>query len=184
MKTQSLSRRKFLKHAAGAVALPFFVPASALGRDGTVAPSNRIVMAGIGLGGRGQGVLRTWDLPDKEVQFVAVCDVWNARREQVKAIVDAHYGNKDCATYIDMHELLARKDIDVIHTATGDRWHAGVSIAAICSPRSISPFSSSASLFSRTVANRTNAEITISTEATMKGSSIVQMLRSAAGALM
>ena len=131
MKTQSLSRRKFLKHAAGAVALPFFVPASALGRDGTVAPSNRIVMAGIGLGGRGQGGLRTGDLPDKEVQFVAVCDVWNARREQVKAIVDAHYGNKDCATYIDMRELLARKDIDVIHTATGDRWHAGVSIAAM-----------------------------------------------------
>jgi hypothetical protein len=35
--------------AASAVALPYFIPASALGRDGKVAPSNRIVMAGIGI---------------------------------------------------------------------------------------------------------------------------------------
>ena len=123
-----LTRRSFL---GGAVAFPWFVPASALGRDGAVAPSNRITVAGIGLGGRGQGVLRSWVLPEKEVQFVAICDVWKPRREAVKKIVDTHYGNKDCKTYIDMRELLARPDIDVIHTATGDRWHAGVSIAAM-----------------------------------------------------
>ena len=51
-----LTRRQFLTRgtmAAGAVAVPWLIPASALGRGGTVAPSERIVMGGIGLGGRG-----------------------------------------------------------------------------------------------------------------------------------
>jgi len=51
-----LTRRRFLTRgamAASALALPYYIPASALGRDGAVAPSNRIVMGGIGLGGRG-----------------------------------------------------------------------------------------------------------------------------------
>ena len=126
-----VSRRSFIARAGAAAAMPWLVPASALGRDGAVAPSNRIVVAGIGLGGRGQGVMRSWVLPEKDVQFVAICDVWKVRRDAVKNIVDEHYGNKDCKTYIDMRELLARPDIDVIHTATGDRWHAGVSIAAM-----------------------------------------------------
>ena len=58
-----LSRRSFLGGAGGAVALPWLVPASALGHDGAVAPSNRIVMGAIGLGGRGAADLRSWVLP-------------------------------------------------------------------------------------------------------------------------
>ena len=52
---QNCSRRSFLKRAGGAVALPMLAPASALGLDGKVAPSNRIVVAGIGAGPRRQG---------------------------------------------------------------------------------------------------------------------------------
>jgi hypothetical protein len=51
------TRREFLRQtfaAAGTLALPWVVPARALGRDGAVAPSERIVMGGIGLGPRGQ----------------------------------------------------------------------------------------------------------------------------------
>ena len=131
MSHHKISRRSFLTQAAGAVALPLFVPASALGRDGKVAPSNRIVMGAVGLGGRGSGVLQSWVLPDPEVQFVAICDVWKPRRENIKRIVDNHYNTKDCAMYIDMKEMFARGDIEAIYTATGDRWHAGVSITAM-----------------------------------------------------
>ena len=54
--------------------LPDIIPASALGRDGSVAPSERIVLGGIGIGSRGWGVLASMrGLP--EVQFVAVCDL-------------------------------------------------------------------------------------------------------------
>ena len=125
------SRRSFLKRAGGAVALPMLAPASALGLDGKVAPSNRIVVAGIGLGRRGGGVFRGWVLPEKDVQFVAICDVWKERRERIKKWADDHYGNKDCKTYIDMREMLARTDIDAVHIATGDRWHAPASVLAM-----------------------------------------------------
>ncbi|MCX6929844.1 MAG: twin-arginine translocation signal domain-containing protein, partial [Verrucomicrobia bacterium] len=52
------TRREFIKVAglvSAAVALPTFIPASALGRGGTVAPSERIRVGGIGLGNQGGG---------------------------------------------------------------------------------------------------------------------------------
>ncbi len=125
------TRRAFLSRAAAACALPALVPASALGRDGAVAPSNRIVMGAIGLGNRGTGDLRSWVLPEKDVQFVAICDVRKERRDAIKAMTDAHYGNADCAQYIDMKEMLARPDIDAVLIATSDRWHACASILAM-----------------------------------------------------
>ena len=103
------------------MALPWLIPSSALGLDGAVAPSNRITVAGIGLGRRGGGVFRNWVLPEKDVRFMAICDVWKERRESIKSLADAHYGNKDCKTYVDLREMLARKDIDAVHIATGDR---------------------------------------------------------------
>jgi predicted dehydrogenase len=130
--TKRLSRRDFLKRttaAAGAVGIPWFIPARALGRDGAVAASEKIVLAGIGLGPRGQYDLGAM-LPEKDVQFVAICDVQRSRREQVKQKVDAHYGNQDCRMYGDMFELLARPDIDAVLIATGDHWHALASLLA------------------------------------------------------
>ena len=126
----TISRRNFLT-SLGAAALPTLVPASALGLDGKVAPSNRLVMAGIGLGRRGGGVLGSWALPEKDIQFVAICDVWKERREGIKGMVDRHYGTKDCALYRDVREMLARADIDCVYIATGDRWHAPMSVLAM-----------------------------------------------------
>jgi predicted dehydrogenase len=97
---------------------------------GAVAPSERIVLGGIGLGPRGQFDLSVM-LPEKDVQFVAICDVQKARREQVKQMADAHYGNHDCATIRDLRELLARPDIDAVLIATGDHWHALASLMAV-----------------------------------------------------
>ncbi|MGE5612246.1 MAG: Gfo/Idh/MocA family protein [Bacillota bacterium] len=121
-----VSRRGFLK---AALAAPLVVPGRVLGRDGAVAPSERIVLGGIGLGPRGQYDLSVM-LPEKDVQFVAIADVQRMRREQVKQMADAHYGNRDCATYIDFPELLARRDIDAVLIATGDHWHALASLLA------------------------------------------------------
>lgn len=129
-----LTRRRFLRRgvsAIGTVALPWIVPASALGRGGTIAPSERIVMGGIGLGGRGSYDLG-WILNQKEVQWVAVCDVRKGRRQAAKQAVDRNYNNKDCAAYGDMREFLVeRPDVDAVLIATGDRWHALASIWAM-----------------------------------------------------
>ena len=133
-KSTTLTRRRFLTQglvAAGAVALPYYVPAPALGRGGSVAPSERIVMGGIGMGGRGSSDLG-WMLNEPDVQWVAVCDVRKGQRDAAKNRVDKKNGNKDCAAYIDMRELLAeRTDVDAVLIATGDRWHALASILAM-----------------------------------------------------
>lgn len=130
----TVSRRQFLKRgamAAGAMALPCVVPASVLGRNGTVPPSEKIVMGGIGLGGRGSYDLG-WMVTEPDVQWVALCDVHKGRRMAAKNMVDGKYGNKDCAVYGDMREFLAeRTDVDAVLIATGDRWHALASVLAM-----------------------------------------------------
>ena len=130
----SVTRRQFLKGTAaagGLAAAPCLVPASALGLDGAAPPSERIVLGGIGIGGRGSGDLR-WMMAESDVQFVAVCDAKKAQREKVKQMVDGRYGNTDCATYRDIREFLAtRTDVDAVLIATGDRWHALAAIMAM-----------------------------------------------------
>jgi hypothetical protein len=127
---KQLPRRRFLKtalSAAGAAVMaPTIIPSSALGLDGAVAPSERVIVGGIGIGNRG-----TYDLSgkgcfldQKDVQFVAVCDIKEARRVAVKKIVDDKYGNDKCEVYRDFRELLDRKDIDAVLIATGPNWHA------------------------------------------------------------
>ena len=124
------NRRKFLKASAAAtIAAPLVVPASALGLDGVVAPSERITLGGIGIRGRGTKVLSTM-LPQPDVRFVAIADVRADRRAAVKQMADQKNGDKDCAMYGDFRELLDRKDIDAVLIATGDRWHATASMYA------------------------------------------------------
>ena len=129
-----LTRRRFLTRgamAASAIVLPFYVPASSLGRDGAVAPSERIVMGAIGVGGRGSSDLG-WMLRESDVRFVAVCDVRRGSREGARNVVNRKYGNKDCAAYRDIRELLTKRtDIDAVLIATGDRWHAPASVMAM-----------------------------------------------------
>ncbi|HOK48309.1 MAG TPA: Gfo/Idh/MocA family oxidoreductase, partial [Bryobacteraceae bacterium] len=129
MPMRSVSRRRFLQSTA-LTAAPVIVPSSVLGRRaGAVPPSDQIVTAGIGIGARGESDLRAL-LSYRETRFVAVCDVRNSRREEVKSMVDQRYGNRDCAMYEDQFELLARDDIDAVLIATGDRWHTPLSILA------------------------------------------------------
>jgi predicted dehydrogenase len=126
------SRRDFListTMAAAAASLATVIPASAIGRDGNVAPSERITLGVIGIGPRCTYDLKAM-LPFKDVRCVAVADVQANRREAGKALVDDHYGNQDCVVFRDFRELLDRKDIDAVLIATGDRWHAAASILA------------------------------------------------------
>lgn len=129
------TRRKFLgttaAAAAAAIAAPTIIPSSALGLGDSVAPSERIVVGGIGIGGRGMYDLR-YLIQYPDVQFVAICDLQKAKREATKKFVDEHYGNQDCKVYHDLREFLPeRPDIDAILTATGDRWHALAAIMAM-----------------------------------------------------
>ena len=132
MKAQAashLSRRQFLKRAATAAALPLVIPGSVLGLNGAVAPSNRIVFGSIGVGNRARATLPNF-LSFAEIQWLAVCDCRADRLKSAKEIVDRHYGNQDCTAYPDFRDLLARKDVDAVSIATGNRWHGLGSIYA------------------------------------------------------
>ena len=110
--------------------------AQPLGRPGTVAPSDRIILGGIGLRSRGLGNLKS-TLPDPRVKFVAIADIRQSAREAVKSVVDQHYGNGDCVMYQDAGQLLAREDIEGVHIATSDRWHACMAVWAAQSGKDI-----------------------------------------------
>src|SRR3954454_1042002 len=138
------SRRGFLRAAtqglAAGFAFPAIVPASALGRGGRVAPSNRIALGVIGTGNQGFNDINSF-LKDERVQIVAVCDVnresagyWEGKvggREPARRLVETHYAKhkpsgafRGCDACVDFREILGRKDVDAIEICTPDHWHA------------------------------------------------------------
>ncbi len=134
MNSPRLTRRQFLKQtsrlALSLAAAPALVPASALGKSGKVAPSNRIVVGCIGVGRRGQDDLRGF-LEQKDAQVVAVCDVKTGEAEQARQLVNQRYQNQDCAAFGDFREVVARPDIDAFLIATPDHWHVLAALAAV-----------------------------------------------------
>ncbi len=128
-----IDRRSLLQGALGTgagLALFNIIPASALGRGGHTAPSNRIVMGCIGLGGQGSGNMGTF-LNQPDTQIVAVCDVDKGHLAGAKHTVDQHNSNQSCSAYGDFRELLSRKDLDALSLATPDHWHAIPAIMAL-----------------------------------------------------
>ncbi|MGA2498978.1 MAG: Gfo/Idh/MocA family oxidoreductase [Tepidisphaeraceae bacterium] len=125
----SSTRRGFLKASAAAITFPLFVPGSVLGKEGRPAASERIVMGGIGIGNQGGGDQGAY-LGRDDVQYVAVCDVKEAVRESCKNRINNRNGNQDAKMYGDFRELLARPDIDAVHVATPDHWHAVIVVHA------------------------------------------------------
>jgi predicted dehydrogenase len=131
-RTGRISRRGFLGRtaaASAAAAAPMIIPSSALGLDGAVPPSERVVVGGIGIGNRGTYDLSCF-LQQPDVQFAAICDVKEARRLAVKKTADEHHGNQNCEMYGDFRELLDRGDIDAVLIATGPNWHGLMSMLA------------------------------------------------------
>jgi predicted dehydrogenase len=128
------TRREFIVRAAAAtaasLALPTIIPASALGKDGETAPSERMVLGAIGTGGMGQGDLNDF-IGNKDVQVVAVCDCDKNHVKAGQNLVNGRYGNTDCAVYSDFRELVARKDLDIVQVTTPDHWHALAAVAAL-----------------------------------------------------
>ena len=106
-----VTRRELLKSAAqaGAVmALPAIIPASVLGRNGSVPPSEKIVAGGIGIQHRGMDDLHAL-IGQPDVRFVAICDLQKKQRLAVKNFVDSRYGSKDCAMYPEINGFLAAR---------------------------------------------------------------------------
>ena len=123
------TRRDFIKKASVTIGAPMIVPSSVLGLNGKVAPSNQIVLGGVGIGRRGRKVLDCFH-KQPEIRFVTTADPQKERRESIRKYVSKLYSNEDCKPVEDMYEVFERDDIDVVLVTTGDRWHATASILA------------------------------------------------------
>jgi predicted dehydrogenase len=118
------SRRRFFATAAGAAAAFHIVPRSVLGGPGETPPSQKLNIAGIGVGGQGAGVLRA--INDLKQNIVALCDV------DGKYAAHTFKTYPQAATFQDYRVLLdKRQDIDAVVIATPDHMHAPTTLAAM-----------------------------------------------------
>src|SRR5436309_2998172 len=129
MSLKKTNRRQFMKTAGAAFGVPYIITSAALGNSERPAASDRIVMGGIGIGNMGRGDQGAF-AGRRDVQYIATCDVREEARERSKNDINARYKNNDCLAYNDFRELLARTDIDAVHIATPDHWHAIMVIEA------------------------------------------------------
>jgi len=129
------NRRSFLKNSAvvsvGTLVLPQIIPSTALGMGGRLAPSNRLVMGAIGTGSQGRSNMRDFLKLNKEVQFVALCDVDANNLQKAKELADAAYANNDCRTYGDFREFLEKEKLDAVAIALPDHWHGIIYTSAV-----------------------------------------------------
>jgi predicted dehydrogenase len=117
-----MNRRTFLQAAASAVAFSI-VPAHVLGGPGRKAPSDKLNIAGVGVGGQGAGDLK--EMAGENI--VALCDVdWRKAGQTFNAYPRAEKF-KDYRVMLDKFG----KSIDAVMVATPDHMHAPISLAAL-----------------------------------------------------
>ena len=122
---QNNSRRSFIRNAALAAAGFYIIPRHVLGR-GFIAPSDKLMIAGIGVGGKGEGDLFNFYKSGK-AEIIALCDVDDRQSKKSRE----RYPK---ATYYkDFREMLDKehKNIDAVSVSTPDHMHAVCAMAAI-----------------------------------------------------
>jgi predicted dehydrogenase len=120
------NRRDFIKTSAIAAAAFMIVPRHVLGGTGYLAPSDRLLVAGIGVGGKGQSDLDMFYKSGK-ADIAFLCDVDDRRAaNSIKAFPKAKY-------YKDWREMLDKehKNFDAVSVSTPDHNHAIQALAAM-----------------------------------------------------
>lgn len=124
-------RRSFIKRtgvAAVAGAFPTIIPARVLGAE---APSKRITLGFIGMGGQGTNMNLATFLGLKDCHVVGVCDAFMGKATNARDKVNEHYGNKDCRAVQDFREIIGDPSIDAVVISTPDHWHVPMSLRAL-----------------------------------------------------
>lgn len=119
-------RRTFLKSAAVATAGFMIVPRHVLGGKGFLAPSDRLIVAGVGVGGKGSSDIANFYKSGKaDIGFL--CDVDTKRAAgSVKSFPKAKF-------YKDYREMFDKehKNFDAVSVSTPDHSHAVIASAAM-----------------------------------------------------
>lgn len=122
VETTATSRRHFLRNAAAVYATVLIVPGRVLGLGGAKSPTEKLNVAGVGIGGQGRSDLANFE----NENIVALCDVDTS----YAAHTFKRYPN--AKQFTDYRKMLdEQKEIDGVVVATPDHTHAIISMAAI-----------------------------------------------------
>jgi predicted dehydrogenase len=130
---KNLSRRNFIKSTSagvtGIVLVPTILSSCAKGAN------DRILIAHIGVGSRGQDTMKNYFVPLETSFSVATCDPFQQRRNASADYIRAQYREKGvkapkCTPYLHFREVLERSDIDAVHISTPDHWHVPLAVEA------------------------------------------------------
>ena len=135
MENKGISRRDFVRRSATGIVGAAFLPTILTTCSNTKGANERINIGHIGIGARGGTELVSYFMPLTQAMNIAVCDTYKDHREYYEVQINRYYSKKDkpsveCKSYVDMDELLQRKDIDAVHITTPDHWHVLAAIKA------------------------------------------------------
>ena len=124
-KNDQSSRRKFIKNVSVAATGFFIIPRHVLGR-GFVAPSDKLNIAGIGAGGKGESDLAEFS-KSPAVNIISLCDVDD------RSSVKSRSRFPKASYYKDYREMLAKegKNVDAVSVSIPDHGHAVAALAAM-----------------------------------------------------
>ena len=121
----NISRRSFLQKGTPAAAALTIVPSAVLGKThGHIAPTDKLNIAGVGIGGMGNANLKNMETTEN---IVALCDIdW----KYSKPVFDRHPQAKKYWDYRKMYDEMG-KSIDAVLVATADHTHAMITADAM-----------------------------------------------------
>lgn len=125
-KNHKISRRNFVKESvltASALSIPLYIPSSVFSSSDRPGANERIGLAGIGVGRQGSYKFKEI-LKDKRTTPICVCDVWKSRAAKIAQETDSG------AFYQDWREVLDRKDVDAVMTATPEHWRGLICVSS------------------------------------------------------
>jgi len=112
-----MDRRNFVKASSLGV--------TALSASRVLGANDRLNLGLIGCGGRGRGVARTLRDANTNVAYIAVADVYKTNADSGR-----EWAGADAKSFADFRKLLELKDVDAVHIATPDHWHATAAVLA------------------------------------------------------
>src|ERR1041384_2934158 len=112
-----MERRKFIQASGAAV--------SALSASRVMGANDRLNIGLIGCGGRGRFVARLMRDSSPGVVYNAIADVYQPNADNAR-----QWAGPDARTFQDFRKLLDLKEVDAVHIATPDHWHATIAVLA------------------------------------------------------
>ncbi len=119
-----ISRRTLLKAALAAG--PMVAASSALGLDGQTAPSERVRVGVIGLGGRANDIIHRAFPQVQNMEFAAACDIFKPRLENLDLVK-----NGTVKPYEDLRKMIETEKLDGVFCETATHQRAWVAITAM-----------------------------------------------------